>query len=91
MTVEVLGKDGKFIARAIDFPMPQNTREGDVSYFTLQLKNVKPTDGDIFRFLVHYKGNEGGRHGNVGWLSSFETDALTGAVIRPPGKNTDEW
>ena len=91
MTVEVRGKEGNFIARAIDFPMPQKTREGEVSNFRLQLGDVKPAAGDTFRFLVHYKGNEGGKHGNVDWLSIFTADALTGAVIRPPVKNPDEW
>jgi len=91
MTVEIVGKDGKLIARAIDFPMPQRTREGEVSHFSLQLGDVKPAAGDIFRFLVHYKGNEGGMHGSVDWISIFKTDALSGAVIPPPGKNPEEW
>jgi len=92
LTVEVLGKDGKSLARAIDFPIPQRTREGEMSHFTLQLGDVSPAPGDIFRFLVHYKGNEGGLHGNVDWISSFKADALTGAVLPPTGKkNAEEW
>jgi hypothetical protein len=90
MKVELLDKDGNFIARASDFPMQQHTGEGEVTYFSLLLKDARPAAGDMFRFNVHYTGNEGGRHGNVDWISIFKTDALTGAIIRPPAKNP-EW
>lgn len=91
MTVEVLDKDGNLVARGSDFPMPQKMREGEVSHFSLLIRDIRPAAGEVFRFLVHYKGNEGGSRGNVEWISSFKTDALTGAVIRLPGKNPDEW
>jgi hypothetical protein len=88
MTIVVLGKDGKIIARASTFPMLQQTRENDVCHFNLLLRDIKPAPDDVFHFLVHYRGNEGG---SVEWHSSFRVDALTGAVIRPPSRNPDEW
>jgi len=88
--VELQGKDGKTIARASDFPRPQQTREGDVSHFGLLLKDSKPAAGDIFQFTVHYKGNEGDTS-RVNWISIFKVDALTGAAIRPQGKTPDKW
>ena len=91
MTVYVLGKDGKIITRVATFPMPQQTRENDVSHFSLLLRDVKPVHGDAFKFLVHYRGDEGGNHDGVDWISSFKVDAVTGAVIRPQSRNLDEW
>jgi len=91
LSVDLLDKDGKVLAKAADFPMPQQTGEGDVSYFDLQLRDIKPAPGDTFLFLVHYKGNEGGSHGNIDWISSFKVDALTGEVIKPPSRKTDNW
>ena len=88
--VELQGKDGKTIARASDFPRPQQTREGDVSHFGLLLKDSKPVAGDTFQFTVHYKGNEGDTS-RLNWISIFKVDALTGAVIPPQGSNTDKW
>jgi hypothetical protein len=88
--VEMQGKDGKTIARASDFPMPQQTREGDVSHFGLLLKDTRPAAGDIFQFTVHYRGNEGDTS-RVNWISMFRVDALTGAVIRPQGGTLDKW
>lgn len=91
LTVNVLDKEGKLIARASDFPGPQQTREGDVSQFKLLLGNIKPAAGDTYQFIVHYRGNEGGNQSGVDWISSFKVDALTGAVIRPPARDPNEW
>lgn len=91
MTVNVLDKDGKIVAKASDFPMPQRSAVGDVSFFSLMLRGVKPAPGDIFEFKVHYKGSDGGDHSGVDWHSSFKVDAMTGAALRPPSKNTNEW
>ncbi|HZV81452.1 MAG TPA: hypothetical protein VFF53_04710 [Geobacteraceae bacterium] len=91
MTVEVLGKDGRIVARATDFATPQQSRQGDVIRFALLLRDSKPTAGDTFRFRVHYTGNDVGNQGGVDWVSSFEVDALTGAVIRPPSRHPDKW
>jgi len=88
--VELQGRDGKTVASASDFPMPQQTREGDVSHFGLLLKGSKPAAGDTFQFTVHYKGNEGDTS-RLNWISIFKVDALTGAVIQPQGRNTDKW
>jgi len=85
LKVELLDKDGKVRAVESDFPMPQLTREGDESYFSLLLKGVKPAAGDSFRFTVHYTGNEGNDQ-KINWISIFTADALTGEVIRPPAK-----
>lgn len=86
LTVYVLGKDGKILARPATFPMPQMTREGDVVHFSLMLRDIKPAHGDVYQFLVHYSNGEVGH-----WISSFKADAVTGAVIRPQSRNPDEW
>ncbi|HZV81918.1 MAG TPA: hypothetical protein VFF53_07085 [Geobacteraceae bacterium] len=91
MTVEVLGKDRKIIASATDFATPQHSRQGEVSQFALLLRDIKPTAGDTLRFRIHYTGNDVGNQGGVDWVSIFEVDALTGAVIRPPSRNPDKW
>lgn len=88
LTIFALENDGKIIARATTFPMMQQTRENDVCHFSLLLRDIKPAPDDVFQFLVHYKGSEGG---GVEWHSSFKVDALTGAVIRPQSRNPDEW
>lgn len=90
LTIEVLAKDGKVVAKESDFPRPQQTREGDVSRFGLLLRDVRPAAGDSFRFTVHYTGNEGNDQ-KINWISIFTADALTGAVILPPGKAPDKW
>lgn len=91
VTVYVLDKEGKTVATAADLPMPQQSSEGETCYFSLPLGNIKPAAGDVFRFQVHYTGNEGGDRSKVDWHSSFKVDALTGTVIRPPGRNPDNW
>lgn len=91
MTVFVLGKDGKTIARASTFPMFQQTREGDVSHFNLLIRDIRPVPGDVFEFLVHYKGDEGGDHSGVDWVSSFKVDAVTGAVVNTADRTPNEW
>lgn len=88
--VDLQDKDGKTVASASDFPMPQQTREGDVSHFGLLLTGGKPAAGDTFQFTVHYKGNEGDTS-RLNWISIFKVDALTGAVIHPQGRNADKW
>ena len=84
MTVNILDKNGRIVAKAADFPMPQRSGDGDVSYFSLLLRDVKPAPGNILEFQVHYKGNEGGS--GVDWHRSFKVDAMTGIAIRPPSK-----
>lgn len=91
LTVNVLGKDEKVVARASTFPMPQQTRENDVCHFSLLLEDIKPAPGDVFQFLVHYTGNEGGKKSGINWISSFKVDALTGAAIRAQSGYPDEW
>lgn len=88
--IELLDKNGRFRGGAIDFPRPQQTREGDVSQFGLLLRDVRPAAGDSFRFTVHYTGNEGNDQ-KINWISIFSVDAMTGAVIGPAGKKTDRW
>ena len=91
LTVNVIGKDGKKVAKAVGFPMPQHSREGDKCYFSLLLRDVKPAPGDIFQFQVHYIGNDGDRRSGVNWHSSFKVEAMTGAGIHEPSKKTDNW
>lgn len=86
LTVFVLGKERKIVARQATFPMPQMTREGDVVHFSLMLRDIKPAPGDVYHFLVNYSNGEVGH-----WISSFKADAMTGAVIRPQSRNPDEW
>jgi hypothetical protein len=90
LTVNVIDKDGKSVASTTDFPMPQQTREGDTCFFSLLLKDVKPAPSDILQFQVHYTGSEGKFIG-VDWRSSFKAEEMTGAVISPPVKKTDNW
>jgi hypothetical protein len=92
MTVNVLDKDGKIVAKASDFPRPQQNREGDVCFFSLLLRDVKLAPGETFQFQIHYTGNEGDHHGGgVDWYSSFKVDAMTGIVSHPSTKNPVEW
>jgi hypothetical protein len=91
LTVNAIDKDGKIIATATDFPMPQQTRQDEVSFFSLLLKDVKPAPGDILQFRVHYTGNEGNPDGTVDWHGSFKVDAMTGAAIIAPRKNPGDW
>ncbi len=90
LTVFVQGKGEKVIARETTFPMPQQTREGDVCHFSLLLKGIKPVPGDRFQFLVHYRGSEGSDE-DIDWISRFTADALTGAIIRPAGGTLTAW
>jgi hypothetical protein len=91
LTVLVLGKDENIVARSTTFPMPQQTREGDVSQFSLLLSNFNPTPHDVIQFRVHYSGNEGGNNAGIDWISSFKVEAMTGAVIHGKSRNPDEW
>lgn len=91
LKVSVPGKDEKIVASASTFPMPQQTRQEDVIRFSLLLKDFKPAPGDVYQFLVHYTGNEGGNRSGIDWISSFKVDAVTGAAIRAPDGSADEW
>lgn len=91
LTVNVVDKDGKTVAKATDFPMPQQTREGEECSFSLLLKDIKPAPGDILQFQVYYTGTEGGLDGHIDWHGSFRVDAMTGAVINTPGIHPDRW
>lgn len=91
LTVFVVDKDDKIRAKESTFPMPQQSRENDVSQFTLLLKGIKLSADDVFEFHVHYTGDEGGDGNGVDWISNFKVNALTGADIRTPNRNMDEW
>ena len=91
LTVNVVDNGGKVVAKATEFPMPQQTREGEECSFSLLLRDFKPAPGDILQFQVHYTGNEGDPHGGVDWHSSFKVEAMTGADIDPPSRKTDKW
>lgn len=90
LTAELLDRDGTRRAVESDFPMPQLTREGDVSQFGLLLKGARPAAGDRFRFTVHYTGSEGNDE-RIDWISIFTADALTGNVIPPPDRSPKTW
>jgi hypothetical protein len=91
MKVELLGKDDQVMSMTSGFPVPQETRMGEVNHFSLLLTDAKPVSGDMFRFTVHYTGNDGDSDDKVDWISIFTVDALTGAVIHPPDKKAGEW
>lgn len=91
MKIALLDKEGKKVAEASGFPMPQQSREGDTCHFSILLAQSKPVRGDIFQFQIQYTGNEGGNQSGVNWYSSFKADAVTGTAVRPSGRNPDQW
>lgn len=81
INLKVIDKDGNVFVKASDFPMPQESREGELCSFRMLLKNFKLTPGNIFHFQMNYAGDDASRSGTK-WSSSFKVDAMTGKVAK---------
>ena len=90
VTVSLVNKDGKVLARRTDFAVPQQVAMGEVREFDLPLSHVAFSSGDKLEFTIRYRANEGGED-SFTWMSSFTVDALTGAPIPAPAATSDEW
>jgi hypothetical protein len=91
LTVFLVGTNGKVRARATTIPFPQQSQVDEVVAFNAKLHNVTLNPGDTFKFVIHYKGTEGGQDGGVDWHSTFAVDAMTGAVWHKDNLKSDEW
>lgn len=90
LTVSLLSREGKLLADATTFPIPQQIRMDYDSPFDLVLKNVVLSQGDLLRFQIRYRVNEGDTN-SFNWLGSFTVDAATGRVPAEKGKPADGW
>lgn len=89
LTVSLLNREGKLLADETIFPIPQQIRMDDDRSFDLVLKNVVLSPGDLLRFQIRYRINEGGTD-SFTWLGSFTVDAATGVPIGKE-KPADNW
>jgi hypothetical protein len=79
VTVYLLDRDHRLLAREMTFPIPQPIRWGESRPFALTLDQAALAQGDLLQFLIRYQfedGNDGGS-----WMSDFTVDAATGAVV----------
>lgn len=90
MTVSLLNREGKLLADATTFPIPQEIRMDYDSPFDLVLKDVVPSEGDLLRFLIRYRVHDGDSN-SFNWLGSFTVDAATGKVLPEKEKPADGW
>ena len=90
LTVSVLNREGKLLADATTFPLPQQIRMDYDSPFALVLKNVVLSPGDLLRFQIRYRVDDGSNN-SFNWLGSFTVDAATGAPLVEKGKPSDGW
>ncbi|WP_145024891.1 hypothetical protein [Geobacter argillaceus] len=89
LTVSLLNREGKRLADATTFPIPQQIKMDYYSPFDLVLKNVVLSSGDLLRFQIRYRVDEGGNN-SFNWLGSFTVDAATGRLLNEKGK-IDRW
>lgn len=90
LTVSLLNREGKLLADATIFPIPQQISIDDVRPFDLVLRNVVPSPGDLIRFQIRYRVAEGGTD-SFAWLGSFTVDAATGQAPAGKEKPADGW
>ena len=90
ITVWLLDRDRRVLARAADIPFPQQRQKEEESTFSLKLDNVVLDQGDILKFVIHYQGKDG-ETGGIDWVSGFSADALTGEVLRNESSKEDGW
>ncbi|BCS54216.1 hypothetical protein [Geobacter sp. SVR] len=83
VTVDLVAPDGKDRSHATVFPVPQYSRQDDVVPFGLKLPNVAAmSQGDTLRFMLHYRGSDGGGDDNgIEWRSVFTVNAMSGAEV----------
>jgi hypothetical protein len=85
MTVALRNKDNKLLAKETTFLTPQPLRNGEARPFSLNLRNVAISPGDVLQFSIKCRVDEG-RDESFIWLSSFEVDAATGAAMDGEGR-----
>jgi hypothetical protein len=90
LTVSVINGGNKVVASNRTFLVPSPINMDHSAPFGLKLSNVTLSRGDILRFLIKYRANDGGP-GTFEWLSSFKVDALSGAAINEEVVNPDGW
>jgi hypothetical protein len=90
LTVSVIDKDNKTLARNRTLFLPVPIKMDDYVPFGLTVENVTLTRGDVLSFLIKYRAYDGDSS-SFTWLSSFKTDALTGATINEEIVNPDRW
>jgi len=90
LTVSLLNREGKLLADATTFPIPQQIRMDYDSPFDLVLKDVVLSEGDLLRFLIRYRVDDGDSN-SFNWLGSFTVDAATGRVLPEKERPADGW
>lgn len=90
LTVSLLNREGKLLADATTFPIPQQIRMDYDSPFDVVLKGVVLSQGDLLRFQIRYRVDDGDSN-SFNWLGSFTVDAATGRVLTEKGKPADGW
>lgn len=90
LTIFLVGKDGKTLARATALPFPQQSRADEVVSFSTKLHKVALKSGDTLKFIIQYTGSDGGGGGADG-NSGFAVDAMTGASLHKENVKPDEW
>lgn len=90
LTVSLLNGEGKLLADETVFPIPQQIRMDDDRPFGLVLKNVVLSPGDLLRFQIRYRVDEGDTS-SFTWLGSFTVDATTGQAPTEKVKPAGSW
>jgi hypothetical protein len=88
VTVYLLDRDHRLLAREMTFPIPQPIKWGETRPFAVTLNQAALAQGDLLLFLIRYQG-EDGNDGGTSWMSNFTVDAATGAVVEENREPTD--
>lgn len=91
LRISLIDKYNKVRARGTTFPVPQHSQLDEEIPFTIILPKVFIEQGDILRFMIHYKASEGGHNNGIDWRSSFAVDAMSGATLYRENLDPDKW
>jgi hypothetical protein len=81
LDVQVTDSNGRALSTGSDL-LPQNTLYmNDSLTFSVQLKDVRMTEGNVLKFYINYRTRTGAWGGGSGDCN-FKVDAATGTVIK---------
>ena len=88
--VSVLDKAGKTLGSDKVLLLPSPILKDEYTPFSLKFENLLLSQGDILRFQIRYRANDGDRD-SFDWLSNFKADAVTGATISDEVAQPGRW
>ena len=80
LSIDLLDSEGTVVSEGEVASNSVNMKMNDYFPFSVKLKDTTLVKGNVLEFIIRYHTNDGSWYGHA-WQSSFQADALTGAVI----------